>query len=57
MTTLLTRAQARYLKDEIYTFTAYILIAVNPYKALPLYSDEIMKQVTAKHRTVLTGST
>jgi hypothetical protein len=37
--------KVRYSRDEIYTFTAFILIAVNPYKQLPIYGPEIMKQV------------
>eukprot|EP00053_Salpingoeca_punica_P018641 m.183565 g.183565 ORF g.183565 m.183565 type:complete len:1283 (-) comp17476_c0_seq4:480-4328(-) len=41
---LLHNIRVRYSKDEIYTYTAYILIAVNPYKPLPLYGPEIIKQ-------------
>jgi myosin heavy subunit len=37
---LLHNIKVRYEKDEIYTLTAYILIAVNPYKRLPLYDDQ-----------------
>ena len=42
---LLHNVRKRYGNDEIYTFTAYILIAVNPYKKLPIYSDEMIKKV------------
>lgn len=42
---LLHNIRHRYDKNEIYTYTAYILIAVNPYKQIPgLYDEEsIMK--------------
>ena len=33
---------SRYARDEIYTYTAYILIAINPYKNLPIYDQELM---------------
>lgn len=33
----------RYEADKIYTFTGEILLAVNPYKRLPLYSPEIIQ--------------
>ena len=34
-----------YERDEIYTYTAYILIAVNPYKRIDLYSEDMIKKV------------
>eukprot|EP00013_Stygamoeba_regulata_P023768 CAMPEP_0177647334 /NCGR_PEP_ID=MMETSP0447-20121125/10243_1 /TAXON_ID=0 /ORGANISM="Stygamoeba regulata, Strain BSH-02190019" /LENGTH=1221 /DNA_ID=CAMNT_0019149909 /DNA_START=85 /DNA_END=3750 /DNA_ORIENTATION=- len=37
---LLHNLRVRYDRDEIYTYTAYILIAINPYKQLPIYSTE-----------------
>ncbi len=38
--TLLTALQQRYQDDCIYTDVGDILIAVNPFKLLPLYSEE-----------------
>ncbi|GJQ79160.1 Myo22 [Trypoxylus dichotomus] len=29
----------RYVKDHIYTYTGSILVAVNPYKAIDIYSQ------------------
>jgi myosin-5 len=34
----------RYEQDEIYTATGPILIALNPFKKCPVYSDKVMKQ-------------
>lgn len=36
--------QKRYEKDEIYTATGPILIALNPFKKCPMYSDKVMRQ-------------
>jgi len=41
---LLHNVKYRYLRGEIYTYTSFILIAVNPYKQLPLYGDEQIKK-------------
>jgi myosin heavy subunit len=35
------------MKDEIYTYTAFILIAVNPYQQLPIYGDDAIRQYGA----------
>ena len=32
----------RYRLDTIYTFTGPILLAINPFRALPLYTPEIL---------------
>ena len=32
--------RTRYIRDEIYTFSGSILIAVNPYKQLDIYNNE-----------------
>ena len=41
---LLHNITVRYMRDDIYSYIAYILIAVNPYKRLPIYEDGIMWQ-------------
>eukprot|EP01121_Diplochlamys_sp_Union-15-3_P000163 TRINITY_DN1014_c0_g1_i3.p1 TRINITY_DN1014_c0_g1~~TRINITY_DN1014_c0_g1_i3.p1 ORF type:complete len:125 (+),score=23.88 TRINITY_DN1014_c0_g1_i3:54-428(+) len=37
---LLHSLNGRYSKEEIYTFSGPILIAINPYKDLPIYSEK-----------------
>lgn len=40
---ILSCLKKRYLRDQIYTYTGKILIALNPFKQLPgLYSDELL---------------
>lgn len=42
--TLLHNLRRRYMQDKIYTYTANILLALNPYHTLPIYTDEIIKK-------------
>ncbi|XP_033099808.1 unconventional myosin-XVI-like [Anneissia japonica] len=42
--TLLQELMLRYSKDQIYTYVGDILISVNPFKDLPVYSKSISKQ-------------
>ena len=46
----------RYDSDMIYTSTGPILIAINPFKSMPVYSDEIMEQyrLQGEHATPTT---
>jgi myosin heavy subunit len=37
----------RYEKDKIYTYTGNILVSVNPYKSLPLYTIDMVRQYKA----------
>lgn len=45
---LLHNLRARYVVDNIYTYTAYILLGINPYKTLPIYTPEIMDTYKGK---------
>ena len=46
---LLWNLRCRYLSDSIYTYTGYILIAINPYKDMShIYGDELMFQYKGK---------
>ena len=45
---LLHNIRSRFEKNLIYTYTAYILIAVNPYQRLPLYSEETVRNYRGK---------
>ena len=36
--------QRRYEADDIYTYTGKILLALNPFRSLPLYTTEIMRR-------------
>ena len=42
---LLHNIRVRFSRDQIYTYTAHLLVAVNPYKSLPIYTQEIVDQV------------
>eukprot|EP00435_Cladocopium_sp_Y103_P009726 s165_g2.t1 len=47
---ILDNLRKRYVKDEIYTYTANVLLAVNPYKSLShLYSKEVMSKYWGKN--------
>ncbi|CAJ1410582.1 unnamed protein product [Effrenium voratum] len=47
---ILDNLRKRYVKDEIYTYTANVLLAVNPYKELPqLYTKEVMSRYWGKN--------
>ena len=50
---LLYNLRYRYAKDLIYTYTGYILIAVNPYKSLTCYGDAEMRAYRGKSIGVL----
>ena len=39
------REQVRFARDKIYTFVGSVLLAVNPYKAIPqLYGEATMRE-------------
>ncbi|EFC48085.1 myosin [Naegleria gruberi] len=40
----------RYERDQIYTYSGLFLVAVNPYKNLPIYTDEVIKRHDGKRR-------
>jgi len=41
---VLANLRERYSKDNIYTYSGLFLIAVNPYKSLPIYTKEVMDE-------------
>ena len=46
---LLWNLRCRYMSDSIYTYTGYILIAINPYKNMShIYGDDLMFQYKGK---------
>ncbi len=45
---LLHNIKFRYDKNEIYTYTAYILIAMNPYKKLDIYGDDMIRKYSGQ---------
>ncbi|XP_071114044.1 unconventional myosin-VI-like isoform X1 [Haliotis cracherodii] len=52
--TLLNNIRIRYMKNQIYTYTANILIAINPYYEIPdLYTSQTIKSYTGKSLGVL----
>lgn len=47
---ILDNLRRRFLKDQVYTYTANVLLAVNPYKRLPhLYTAEKMAEYRSKN--------
>lgn len=40
----------RYAEDFIYTYSGLFLVAVNPYKTLPIYGQEFIEQYKGKNR-------
>ena len=51
--TLLHNLKLRYMKDVIYTYTANILIAMNPYHSLDIYRETDIKRYQGKSLGVL----
>ena len=46
--TLLQNVRARYAAKDIYTLTGTILLAMNPFESLPIYSEELMGNYKGK---------
>ena len=42
--TILENVQQRFADKEIYTLTGSILLAMNPFQRLPIYTEEVMGQ-------------
>ena len=42
----------RYLGDQIYTYIGDILIAVNPFKVLPIYDKQVLTRLYRKCRKI-----
>lgn len=51
--TLLANVKLRYDNDLIYTYTSAILIALNPYKYLPVYTQAWVKKYVGKRLGIL----
>jgi myosin-7 len=45
---LLHNLTLRYYAQRVYTYTGNILVAVNPYASLPIYTGEVIKQYQNK---------
>ena len=43
----------RYLNETIYTYSGLVLIAMNPFKRMNIYTPEIMRQYAGRPRTEL----
>lgn len=53
---ILHNLHVRYATSQIYTFTGPILIAVNPYQRLPIYSKQMINQYCGQPLGELTRS-
>ncbi|KXN67518.1 hypothetical protein CONCODRAFT_82259 [Conidiobolus coronatus NRRL 28638] len=42
--------EKRYFNGDIYTYIGHVLISVNPFRDLGLYTDDILKSYTGKNR-------
>ncbi|KAH6577051.1 hypothetical protein BASA50_008601 [Batrachochytrium salamandrivorans] len=45
--------QLRYAQEQIYTYSGIVLIAMNPFKRLNIYTSEIMREYSGKRRDEL----
>ncbi|KAI8921479.1 P-loop containing nucleoside triphosphate hydrolase protein [Entophlyctis helioformis] len=45
--------QLRYAQEQIYTYSGIVLIAMNPFKRLNMYTPEIMREYSGKRRDEL----
>jgi myosin-5 len=47
---ILENMQRRHEQDQVYTYTASVLLAVNPYRQIPgLYSEDLCKEYRGRH--------
>lgn len=51
--TLLHNLRKRFMQDDIYTYTANILLAINPYHSLDIYGKDIAKDYVGKSLGVM----
>jgi myosin-5 len=50
---VLQSVKIRYLQETIYTYSGLVLIAMNPFKKMNIYTDEIMRQYCGRPRSEL----